>query len=196
MEIIREDYYIRPLKFEDGRLLAKWGNFQDPLLAGYNYNDLSEEELRTWYRVKQRFYRASYFSILDKEENLIGYLGLKEINKFLKTAKLGIVFNPDMVSKGYGKRVMVDFLAYYFRILGMRRLDLNVNAWNFRARRLYEALGFTYKKDFFEKFENQDLPLEDEAYADIREYFDLRGDQIYSKILRMSLTDREYRHEI
>lgn len=196
MEIIREDYHIRPLKFEDGSLLSKWGAFEDPLFSGYNYNDLSEEELKTWYRVKQRFYRASYFSILDKEGNLMGYLGLKEINKFLKTAKLGIVFNPDIVSRGYGKRVMEDFLAYYFMDLGMRRLDLDVNAWNFRAINLYRSLGFSPKKEFYEKFENQDLPLEAGKYAPIKEYFDIRGGQIFSKILRMSLSDKEYRHEV
>lgn len=195
MEIRRKEYYIRKLKYEDGKLLSKWSTFESPLFSGYNYNNLTDSEIKIWYKVKQPFYRSSYFSVMKDEENLIGYVGIKEINRFLKKAKLGIVLDPNYVSKGYGTKIMLDFLYYYFNTLNMKKLVLEVNDWNFRARKMYENLGFTYESEKFEYFENQNLDLYTDYMKEYKNSFIIKRGSIYSKTHIMSLRKQEYKNE-
>lgn len=195
MEIRRSNYYIRPLRYEDGLLLKKWEKFTSPLLEGYNFNNMDGKTLRRWYITKQRFYRSSYFSILSNEDELIGYIGIKEINRFLKRAKLGIVLNAKMVSKGIGTSALSDFLEYYFNEINMQKLTLEVNDWNHRAKRLYEKLGFKYENTRYEYCKNQSININRKEYEDVRDSFEKRPNGLYTKIHQMSLTRQEYLNE-
>ena len=195
MKIVRDGYYIRPIEKKDKYLLKKWGVFEDPIFEGYNYAKLTDSELNFWYTSKQFPFRSSYFAIMADEDKMIGYLGIKEINRFIKSAKLGIVIDPNYVSKGYGTRAMKDFLAYYFNELKMKRMILEVNDWNTRARRLYESLGFKYAGDNLQKFENQALDIDQKRYDSIRDSFEEIGETLYTKVWRMTMTRKEYQEK-
>ena len=192
MDIKRDDYYIRDLKASDRYKLRKWTDFEDPIFYGYNFSDMTEGELWYWYNSKQAFYRSKYFSILDYKENLLGYLGIKEYNYLLKTGKLGIVLDAKVTSRGLGYAVMQDFLDYYFNDLNMRRLDLEVNAWNTRARRLYDKLGFRQIGQEWQRFENQQINLDQSKYDDLAHFFEERDRGLYNIIYKMRLTRKEY----
>lgn len=188
----REEYYIRPIEKKDRYLLKKWGVFEDPIYEGYNYAKLTDTELAFWYGSKQFPFRSSYFSILKSEDQMIGYVGIKEINRFLKSSKLGIVLNPDFVSKGYGSIILEDFLNYYFGNYGMKRIILEVNDWNVRARKLYEKMGFKYVLSNLQKFENQQLDIDKKKYDHLRNSFKEVGDVLYSKVWKMTLSKKEF----
>ena len=188
----RDEYYIKDLEAQDRFLLNKWAEFEDPIFYGYNYVDMSDKELSYWYSTKQYPFRVSYFSVMDYDGNMIGYLGIKEINRFTKAAKLGIVLDPRHVSKGYGTLIMKDFLAYYFDELNMKRLNLEVNGWNKRAINLYKKFGFKYYGEYMQKFENQTLDIYSDEYSDVREFFEEKTLGLYNKIYKMSMTKLEY----
>lgn len=192
---INKDYFIRELRREDGFKLSKWGRFNDPLYYGYEYNDLSDREVGQWYKVKTKHWRSEYFAIISPQDDLIGYIGMKEINGLLKTAKLGIVIDPNLVSKGYGTSVMKEFLDHVFKEKKMRRLDLEVNAWNTRALKLYTKFGFRKNGETFIQFENQDLNLDEQRFAEIKDEFLVKNNTLYSKIYKMSLIAKEYLDE-
>ena len=192
MNIKNDQYEIRPLQYEDRLLLKRWTDFEDPIFKGYNYSDIGSTEMDYWYRTKQERFRSSYFSIISPQGDLIGFFGIKEINKFLKTAKLGIVLDSKYVSQGYGKMVMKDFLRYYFEDLNMRKLYLEVNAWNERALALYQGLGFSTYGYYYQRFENQQLDIYEEKYDQIRPYFEERFTGLYNKVYKMSLNKQEY----
>ncbi len=188
-------YKLAPLKREDAKLLKEWDNFDDPILSGYNYNNLNENQEEIWFLMKQKKFRSKYFSIKDTEGKLLGFVGLKEINNILNTAKLGIVIAPSFVSNGLGTCVLQEFIAICFEEFKFRKIILEVNEWNKRAIHLYKKIGFKEVKYNYQEFENQLLDLDDIRYEDIRDSFIVEEGVIYSKIIHMSLTRQEYRNE-
>ena len=188
-------YRLEPLVREDAKLLKSWDEFSDPIFYGYNYNNLNENQEEIWFLMKQKNYRSSYISIKDEEGNLLGFIGLKEINNILNTAKLGIVIAPSFVSNGLGTRVMEEFIAMCFDEFKFRKINLEVNEWNTRAINLYKRFNFKEYKYDYQEFENQLLDLEDERYEDIRDSFIIEDGVIYSKVIHMSLNRQEYRNE-
>ena len=188
-------YRLEPLVREDAKLLKSWDEFSDPIFYGYNYNNLNENQEEIWFLMKQKKYSSSYFSIKDEEGNLLGFIGLKEINNILNTAKLGIVIAPSFVSNGLGTSVMEEFIAMCFDEFKFRRINLEVNEWNTRAINLYKRFNFKEYKYDYQEFENQLLDLNDERYEDIRDSFIIEDGVIYSKVIHMSLNRQEYRNE-
>ncbi|MGY3775974.1 GNAT family N-acetyltransferase [Helcococcus sueciensis] len=188
-------YRLEPLVREDAKLLKSWDEFSDPIFYGYNYNNLNENQEEIWFLMKQKKYRSSYFSIKDEEGNLLGFIGLKEINNILNTAKLGIVIAPSFVSNGLGTSVMEEFIAMCFDEFKFRKINLEVNEWNTRAINLYKRFNFKEYKYDYQEFENQLLDLNDERYEDIRDSFIIEDGVIYSKVIHMSLNRQEYRNE-
>lgn len=112
-------------------------------------------------------------------------MGLKNYNPLTKKAKLGIVFDPNFTSMGYGYAAMEILLDYYFNTLKFRELLLEVNLFNDRALRLYKSLGFKETGLTSEVFENQDIEFD-------QRYFEEKRGLIYSKILKMKLTKDDY----
>ncbi len=192
MKIKRDDYIIRDLEAKDGYLLREWGTFDDPILYGYNYSDMTEAETRYWYNSKRFPFRTQYYVAINNDGHMIGYMGIKEINRFTQSAKLGIVLDPNFVSKGYGTKLLKDFLDYYFNELKMIRMVLEVNSWNERAIKLYEKMGFSEYATSYQMFENQQIDLDNPAYDQVRDCFEIRNGRIYNEIIKMSLSRKDY----
>ena len=186
--------YLEKLKYEDTKRFSSWRGFDEPLFYGYSYNDMTEDQADYWYIIKQRNNFASYFSI-NLDDEMIGFIGIKEIKPIIRSGKLGIVIDDKWTSKGYGKEAMKLFLDHYFKEMKMRTLILEVNAWNDRAIRLYKAFNFKIYKEKYEVFENQALDLEDEKYKDIKKHFRINKGKIESKIYFMRLSREEYINE-
>lgn len=182
---------LKKVEYEDSLKLKEWGEYEDPIFMGYNYNKLTENESKYWFVSKQKMFNSKYFSI-NLDDKMIGYVGVKEINSLKKTGKLGIVFDPNFVSKGYGKIAMKIFLDYYFNTLKMKKIVLEVNSWNHRAIKLYEHYGFEIYKENYQYFENQNLDLKDKKYEYIRDEFKVENTNLYSRIYFMKLTKETY----
>ena len=192
MEIKGDGFRIRELREEDRFQLKKWKDFEDPLFFGYNYSDMTDRELYYWYSIKQFPFRSKYFVVLDDDNFMFAFLGMKEINRFTSSSKLGIVMEPRYVSKGYGFLIMKSFLDYYFKQMSMKRMVLEVNEWNLRAVKLYEKLGFVFYGSYMQKFENQFIDLDSSQYDNIKDCFKIKNGNIYNRILKMSLTKKAF----
>lgn len=177
--------YIERINRKTAYELKNWGNFDDPRLSGYNYGNLTDFEINIWYKSISTPLKR-YFAVRRRvDDRFIGFMGLKNYNPILKKSKLGIVFDPNFVSAGYGYDAMVDFLDYYFNILKFKELTLEVNTFNNRALGLYKKLGFIEYGTDIELFENQKIEFDDKNF--IRKH-----GMIYSKILKMRLTKDDY----
>lgn len=177
--------YVKRLEYEDAYGVKEWTNFDSPLFSGYNYGNFTDPEVRFWYS-SITGPRKRYFAVKRKEDDLfIGFMGLKSYNIVLKTAKLGIVFDANFVSQGYGYEAMKILLDYYFEDLKFRELYLDVNDFNTRAINLYKKLGFVEVDHGLQVFENQKIELD-------MTYFELHKGLIYSKITQMKIS-KDYR---
>lgn len=191
MEIKDGDILIRPLIQEDVFEMEKWGVHKSPLLADYNYPNMSDTEKRRWYRIKTFNLFNKYFAILTNSR-LIGYMGIKNIKRIRKESTLGIVFDPNFTDKGYGTRTLELFLNYYFHHMNMKVIYLEVAKFNDRAMRVYEKMGFKITSYYCEEFFNQRLDLKDPYYLEAKASFVIVDEKLYNYIYRMKLKMEDF----
>ena len=100
----------------------------------------------TWIEKQQKgdAFEAIEFAIyaLD-EDKVIGSVGLDGISWHNRTSWVGIgIGERDYWGKGCGTDAMKIIARYAFEELGLHRLNLNVFAYNTRAIRSYEKVGY------------------------------------------------------
>ena len=165
--------YLERMTRSTAYQLNNWEDYEDPRLSGYNYGNLSDFEINFWYN-SICTPRKKYFAVKRYEDDrFIGFVGLKNYNPLTKKAL------------GYGYDAMLVLLDYYFNDLKFKVMLLEVNLFNQRALNLYQKLGFKETGFDSELFENQDIEFDDR-------YFEMHGNLIYSKILKMKLTKDDY----
>lgn len=138
--IYSDKLYFDKMKLEDVYKFKNWGKHSISLYDDYNFYEDSKKDIEDWFSWKTHGRRVLYFTIFEEGEP-IGYLSFKRINKFFKTAVLGIVLNPDKVSCGYGTEILLRMLSYYFNEMNFSKIYLSVAGYNDRAKRLYKKNG-------------------------------------------------------
>lgn len=186
MLIIGENLYIRRLKREDVDQLKHWGTHRDPLFETYNFPKTNERYRDYWYKEKQGKFFRRIFGVFLEDGRLVGYITLKSIRWICKKAELGVVFDPKELDKGFGKEALEVFLHYWFRKKNFKEIYLIVGAFNKRAKKVYENLGFVKEYECWESFENPKITpeiLQRVGYEE--EFFKIYKEEVYCKYERM-----------
>lgn len=135
---------LRHLVREDVDQMATWPRFQEPDLQWANL-DLTHPADRDLYFQRGRTNAGRRrFVILNEARQIIGTVGLRNLDFRSGEGTLGIIIRADVVGKGYGTDTVRTVLDYAFDVLGLRRVLLDVAASNHRARHVYEKLGFVH----------------------------------------------------
>lgn len=192
MRLKGERVTIRPLKVEDVFYMRNWGYHDNPLLSDYNFPTMTDNEVHTWYKFKTLPWFNRYFGVLNEENILIGYMGIKNIKKVKKESTLGIVFDPNYVSKGYGSETLRVFLNYYFKQLKMKRMYLEVAEFNKRAYKAYKNIGFKPIGYYLDEFHDTGLDLNNPYYLKHKSSFVIKGKKIYNYIYKMKITKVDF----
>ena len=143
-KLVGERIYLSPMSIEDAEVFTKWlndFNVTDYISTSARINTLEFEKEWLENTLKKQ---GPLFSIikLDNDE-MIGNIGLHEINNISRTAKLGIFIGEDENrSKGYGTEALKLLLDYGFNYLNLNNIMLTVYNFNGRAIRAYEKAGF------------------------------------------------------
>lgn len=179
---------IRPLRYEDVIGMRSWGRHDDPLFKDYNFPNLTDDEILSWYKYRTSRRNAKCFSVFDEEARMIGYINIRNIRKIMRTARLGIVFDPDVMNKGYGSEALMSLLDFYFNVMRMHTLYLDVAKFNKRAIRCYEKCGFKIMRQYQSKHSN----LMEEVYDEKssvwnEEFFTIRNNVVYCKYYEMKM---------
>jgi RimJ/RimL family protein N-acetyltransferase len=132
---------LRPIEREDHHLLQAWQN--DPEVAywmdyrmSFSLRDVEEDQERT------RHEGHPFGITLDGR--LIGKCGLNQFRWESRVCALYVyVGEKDVWGQGLGRDAVMALLCVAFGTLGMERVELSLLAENERARRVYEACGFT-----------------------------------------------------
>lgn len=131
---------------EDATILAAWTQdsgflrLQDTGIAA-----METEEKSLAFIERENESATSYAFGLRRlsDDALVGTIGLYEIEWANRTAWIGVgIGRREDWGKGYGTEGMELLLRYAFDELNLRRLQLTVIAYNARAIRMYEKLGF------------------------------------------------------
>ena len=114
----------------------------------------------------------------------MGYVTLKNINWLFRKGEMGIVMDPSKMNKGYGTLAIKQYLKIVFTQYKMKKIILRVAAFNKRARRAYEKVGFQVYKEAYEAYEEQEF-LQQKAYHTLFDEMILKKGQIYTKYYYM-----------
>lgn len=185
--------YIKKLERKHVDIMQEWGRHKDPLFYCYNFPYMSKDESDYWYKNKALSFTKRCFVVFNYSDQLVGYISLRNIKWFRKTSELGIVFDPDNISQGYGTDGLKAFLTYYFEVLKMKVLYLKVSVFNKRAQRCYEKCGFKSKGIVMEDFEDQSLPIFiDDYFIPYRHFFKQEPKKIKCQFINMVITKDMY----
>lgn len=181
---------ISELRPEDMPGFLAWGHHTDRRFYHYDFPDLPESRLLDWYHAKKiPFFRWLYIA-KDAEGALLGYMTVKHINRLLRRAELGIVFDPGRLGQGYGTSAMIAFLRVFFFQRHMQEIRLRVAVFNHRAYRAYEKVGFQRVDTGREPFEEQGRNFE--LMLHHPEDFTMAGDTLMAEFHRMRLTRQRF----
>ena len=181
-----EDDDIKIKKFEKNDLknFKNFSPYDDILLTDYNLCFLKESEIKKWEK-KIKSKKNNYF-VIFLNEIMIGYIGISRISFLNSNYELSLSLDEKYCSKGYGFKSLRLFLEYYFENFDKYSIWLNVNAFNQRAIKLYEKIGFEKISEFLGDFEVQKMQKL-KRYEETKENFEEKNNIIYSKIFTMKL---------
>ncbi|WP_311525691.1 GNAT family N-acetyltransferase [uncultured Parvimonas sp.] len=179
-----EDIKIKKFEKSDLKSFKNFSPYEDILLTDYNLCFLTDSEIKNWEkRIKSK--KNNYFACFLKDI-LIGYVSISRVSFFNSNFELSLSLDAKYSSKGYGFKVLRLFLEYYFENFDKYSIWLNVNAFNQRAIKLYEKIGFEKISEFLGDFEVQKMQKL-KRYEESKEYFEEKNGIIYSKIFTMKL---------
>ncbi|MBM3457457.1 MAG: GNAT family N-acetyltransferase [Armatimonadetes bacterium] len=133
---------VREFQRADVDRWIAWPPHRDLLFHGYNPPLLSLRERDRYYHERAVAPTARQYAVDDLQGQLIGRISLRELDWEAGISVLGITFHAGRLGQGYGTDALHAFLEYYFSTRTMQALFLDVAAFNQRAQRLYEKVGF------------------------------------------------------
>lgn len=186
---------IRSLRLEDVHEMKNWGKHDDPLFKDYNFPDFNDEEILQWYNYRISRRNSKCFAVLNEEDRMVGYISIRNIRKIMKTARLGIVFDPTIINNGYGTEAIITLLDYYFNEVQMKILFLDVAKFNKRAIRCYEKCGFKIVREYQTRHSNLKEELyDDESCIWSKEFFSIKNDIAYCKYYEMKIQKKNMKY--
>ncbi|MEW8973143.1 MAG: GNAT family N-acetyltransferase [Tissierellaceae bacterium] len=183
---------IRPLELRDVYYMRNWGYHTNPLLGDYNFPLMTDNQIKKWYEIKTHSLFNKYFAVVNEDDILIGYMGIKDIKRIKRESTLGIVFDPNYIEQGYGTETLKYFLRYYFTEMKMRRMYLEVAEFNTRAYTVYRKMGFKPVAYYLDEFFDPNLDLNGIYYLDAKTTFVITDEKIYNYIYKMRLNKKEF----
>ena len=142
-KLVGERIYLSPRNVEDVEKFTEWMNdFEITDYTGRSYQTMTLQNEKAYLEKEQD--NKSVFAIIDLQtDEIIGNVGLHDINNINRTAPLGIfIGNKDYRSKGYGTEAIKLILDFGFNYLNLNNIDLALMEFNKRALKCYEKCGF------------------------------------------------------
>ncbi|SFS65833.1 GNAT family N-acetyltransferase [Marininema halotolerans] len=139
-----ERLYLRPISEDDSeRYFLMMFNQETRRFTGSQRSFTKEQIQRYIADQSHDSSRLLLLIALKEDHSVIGDIQLLDIDPLNRNCYLRISLDdPRHQGKGYGNEAMKLMLDYAFGILNLHRIELNVYAYNDRAIRLYEKLGF------------------------------------------------------
>ncbi|UCF10713.1 MAG: GNAT family N-acetyltransferase [Candidatus Bipolaricaulota bacterium] len=145
--LVGERLYLRPLDECDLDRCLCWINDGEILTTLGRRTPMSRSMEREWllgqYKDDTTF---SLAIVLRDGDRHIGNAGLHGIQRVDRSAEFGLLVGDKTEwGKGYGTQAGRLVIDHGFRQLGLHRIWLRVFAFNERAHRVYEKIGFTHE---------------------------------------------------
>lgn len=106
-------------------------------------NHLDVERLRAWYGSRNTQTDRLDLAVVDRASGAcVGEVALYEWDRHNRSCTFRTLLGPTGRDRGLGTEAVRLVVGYGFERLGLHRISLEVFAFNPRARRVYEKVGF------------------------------------------------------
>lgn len=137
---------IRKLEKKDLPFMQEW--MQDEQVSAHlqaDFGSFTTEQIENFINSAMEQNESSehlHYAIVDENDEYMGTISLKNINKKDKNAEYAIVTRRVAHGKGYAKQATKDILKVGFLELGLEKIYLYVSVHNIAANKFYQKCGF------------------------------------------------------
>lgn len=135
---------LRP--FTEADADPMWRIVQDPEVVRFTFEpntSLTPELLRDWYASRAEQKERLDLAVVDTATGqLVGEVVLYDVDDRARSCTFRTLIGQEGRGRGVGTEATRLLLRYAFEQLGMHRVELQVYAFNDRARHVYEKVGF------------------------------------------------------
>lgn len=138
-----EKVILRP--FQSGDVVVMEEILKDPEVIKLTGSspDIDSEFLKQWYDTRNEQRDRLDLAIVDRKQNmLVGEAVGNEYDEQNNSMNFRILIGPQGRNKGLGTEATQLFIDYLFTATELDQITLSVYAFNPRARRVYEKVGF------------------------------------------------------
>jgi RimJ/RimL family protein N-acetyltransferase len=141
--------YLRPGERRDVPLFVRWMNDLRTTRTLMIVSPISEAMEERWFeQMLEHHGRDRWFFVICRtaDDRPLGSIDLHDVDLRNGTCSLGIAIgDPDDTGQGYGSDALRALVGFAFAQLRLERVELDVYAYNDRARRVYERVGFRHE---------------------------------------------------
>jgi RimJ/RimL family protein N-acetyltransferase len=168
---------LRPLGPDDAEVMFEIFRSSEVREMTGSTGDLTLEQVRAWYAgLAEHPDRVDYGIVVAATGELIGEAVLNRIDPEHHSANFRILLDAERhAGRGYGTEASLLLVEHGFLALGLNRIELGVYAFNARARRVYEKVGFMVEGVRREALWWDGRPHDEILMAMLRSDFNRRG---------------------
>ncbi|MBR2246818.1 MAG: GNAT family N-acetyltransferase [Bacilli bacterium] len=152
---------LRELKEKDVNGMLEWMHSKKTKdIFIKDFNSLTKEQVLDFINNSSKLDNELHYACVDDNDNYLGTVSLKNINKKTKDTEIAISFIEKAHGSGAAKYAISEIISIAFNKLNLERVYLNVLETNKRAIAFYNKVGFKQDK-YKEKIrkDNKDIDL-------------------------------------
>lgn len=134
---------LRPFAVEDVECMVECIEDPEVIKLTGSQTNFSMDTLINWYSTRNEQVDRLDLAIVDKSNNIVvGEVVINEYDKKNHSMNFRILIGPRGRNKGLGTESTKLMIDYIFQNTDLKQLTLGVYAFNPRAQRVYEKVGF------------------------------------------------------
>jgi diamine N-acetyltransferase len=154
---------LRPFQMEDLGSIEECLKDPEVIKLTGSSDDLDREKFTNWYLTRNDQVNRLDLAIVDKLRDIVvGEAVINEYDEEHHSMNFRILIGPKGRDQGFGKEATRLIVDYVFNNSDLKQLTLSVFAFNPRAQRVYEKVGFV-----FDSVDENDLEFEGEMIDSI-----------------------------
>lgn len=165
---------LRKLELKDAKYMLEWMHDESVVekLRG-NFKEKKLEDCQSFIKNSYDIERAIHFAIVTDEDEYMGTVSLKDIDRENNSAEFAITVRKEAMGRGYSWYGMEEIIRLAFEEFGLENVYWCVSRENDRAVRFYDKHNFHEAVDISEKILKRYKGMEN-----LKWYSVLKGDTL------------------
>ena len=134
---------LRPLNINDAELMLEWMHDHELVKDLHrNFEKLTIDDCKVFIKKANETIEDKHYAVAEDDETYVGTVSLKNIDKRLKCAELGIVMRRSSHGKGAAQYAVNEIIRIASEDFEINKVYWCVSVNNDRALRFYDKMGF------------------------------------------------------